>query len=282
MNIIDDSTGTESITKMVQSDHTAYTEFGCPGPAPYDYLTKYMTKEDMDSFFGLQLFDQNSKTHGGLAELSDMDKNPWFLHHAIKAHFPYDTWFRINEIDHYFHKTRSLEECCELGQIIQGACYKVMFEQARIKWGRTSMAINWDYNEPWPCFAGNSLIAYPNVIKPAYFDVKEALRDQKLSLRFDHIRFAKNEEIELDIYVLNDLPTVLEGAEYSISLDFDDSDETSTELMRGKFDEIQPTASAKIGVLKFTLPEKTTKTFRLTINCANDEMSESYTLFRKD
>lgn len=282
VNIIDDSNGTEAITRMTESDHTAYTEFGCPGPAPYDYLTKYMTKDDLDSFFGLQLFDKNGKTHGGLAELDESLKNPWFLHHAIKAHYPYDTWFRINEIYRYFHKTESLEECCELGQIIQGACYKVMFEQARLKWGRTAMAINWDYNEPWPCFAGNSLIAYPNVIKPAYFDVKAALRDRKMSIKLDHLRFAVDEEAELGIYVLNDLPTKMSGSKYSVLLEYDDENETVSELMSGHFDDIKPTSVTKVGVLNFKVPKDISKTFRLTLKCENDELSESYTIFRKD
>lgn len=282
VNIVDDNTGTEAITMMVKSDHTAYTEFGCPGPAQYDYIRKYVSDEDLNTFFGLQLADPTGKTHSGLADLEEKYKNPWFLHHAIKAHYPYDTWFRINEIYRYFGKTDSLEECCELGQIIQGACYKVMFEQARIKWDRTSMAINWDFNEPWPCFAGNSLIAYPDVVKPAYFDVKDALRDQKIALALDHLRMKPGEETEIGIYVLNDLPTELDGAEYEITLDFDDEDETRVELMSGSFAKVAPTSSTKVGVLKLRVPENVSKTFRLTITCKETDLSESYTLFRND
>ncbi|MGN1129573.1 MAG: glycoside hydrolase family 2 protein [Candidatus Flemingiibacterium sp.] len=282
VNIVDDSTGMEAITLMTASDHTAYTEFGCPGPAQYDYIRKYISDEDLGTFFELQTFDPDGKTHAGLANLDEKLTNPWFLHHAIKAHYPYDTWFRVNEIYRYFHKTDSLEECCELGQIIQGACYKVMFGQARIKWPRTSMAVNWDFNEPWPCFAGNSLIAYPEVVKPAYFDVKQALRDRMLALDLNRLRFAPGEEAEVGIYALNDLPDALSGGDFEITLDFDDADETHTELMRGSFSEIPGTSSVKIGTLKFKVPEDVSKTFRLTITCSDGELSESYTLFRKD
>lgn len=282
VNIVDDNTGKEAITMMVKSDHTAYTEFGCPGPAQYDYIRQYISDEDMKTFFSLQLSDPTGKTKSGLADLEEKYKNPWFLHHAIKAHYPYDTWFRVNEIYRYFGKTDSLEECCELGQIIQGACYKVMFEQARIKWDRTSMAINWDFNEPWPCFAGNSLIAYPDIVKPAYFDVKDALRDQKMALALDHLRFRPGEEAKIDIYVLNDLPSELNGAEYEITLDFDDDDETCVEIMSGSFQKVAQTSSTKVGVLSLKIPENISKTFRLTINCKDADLSESYTLFRND
>ncbi len=282
VNIVDDNTGEEAITLMTRSDHTAYTEFGCPGPAPLDYIKKYISDEDLGTFFGLQLADPTGKTHGGVANLDEKLKNPWFLHHAIKAHYPFDTWFRVNEIYRYFGKTDSLEDCCEFGQIIQGACYKVMFEQARIKWPRTSMAINWDFNEPWPCYAGNSLIAYPDVVKPAYFDVMSALRDCKLALGLDHLRFRPGEEAEIGIYVLNDLPEPLKGYNYNITLICDDDEETKTELMTGSFGEVPGCSSTKVGVLKLKVPENVTKTFRLSILCAEIDLSETYTLFRKD
>ncbi len=36
------------------------------------------------------------------------------------------------------------------------------------------MAINWYFNEPWPCAANNSLIQYPSLPKPAYNAVRAA------------------------------------------------------------------------------------------------------------
>lgn len=282
VNIVDDSTGKEAITLFCESPRTAYTEFGCPGPAPLDYIRQYMDESDVADFFELQKSDEEVKTTEGLQNLSENYKSPWFTHHAIKAHYPRDTWFRVNEIYQYFYKTKSISECCELGQIIQGACYKVMFEEARRKWPYTSMAINWCWNEPWPCFANNSLVSYPNVLRLAYFDVRQALRDQMLSAKFTKLRYHVGEEVKVDLYALNDLPTELKGADYSVYLDLDDEYETRIDIASGNFGSVSGTTSAVVGGFSFKVPEDVTKTFSIIIKCSNDELSNRYTLFSID
>ena len=279
INIVDDRTGKEAITLFEESPRTAYTEFGCPGPAPLDYIRQYMDEEDVQQFFKLQAPEEGGGT--GLRDADDTS-SPWFIHHAIKAHYPRDTWFRVNEIYQYFYKTESISECCELGQIIQGACYKVMFEEARRKWPQTSMAINWCWNEPWPCFANNSLVSYPNVLRLAYFDVRQALRDQMLSLRFPKLRHRSGDVIACELWALNDLPEALKGGEYVIYIDLEDEDETRVELARGSFGEVSPLSAAKLGDISLALPSGLTKAFTVSVKCSNDELSNVYTLFCMD
>lgn len=281
VNIVDDRTGKEAIELFMESPRSAYTEFGCPGPAPLDYIRQYIDEEDVQSFFGLHT--TNTAVDGNGLKNADPDKtSPWYIHHAIGAHYPEDTWFRINEIYRYFYKTESIAECCELGQIIQGACYKVMFEEARRKWPATSMAINWCWNEPWPCFANNSLVSYPNVLRLAYFDVRQALRDQMLSIKFPRLRHAAGEDVKLELWALNDLPETLKGCDYTIYIDLDDEEETRIELDGGSFGDIKPLSSTKIGELTFKVPENVTKTYTLTVKCKNDELTSTYTLFSID
>ena len=66
------------------------------------------------------------------------------------------------------------------------------------------MAINWCYNEPWITAAGNSLIAYPSVKKPAYYAVKEALRPVMPSARFEHFSYKPGEMFNAQLWLLND------------------------------------------------------------------------------
>lgn len=282
INIVDDKTGKEAIQLFQESPRTAYTEFGCPGPAALDYIMQYMDEADLGTFFDLQRSDEEIKNSEGLQTLEEKFKSPWFIHHAIKAHYPRDTWFRVNEIYQYFYKTDSISECCELGQIIQGACYKAAFEEARRKWPNTSMAINWCWNEPWPCFANNSLVSYPNVLRPAYFDVRQALRDQMLSVKFPKLRHRRGDEVKIELWALNDLPRELAGSDYAVYLDLDDADETRIELNSGSFDSTAPLCSRKLCEMSFKVPENVTKTFSVAVKCANDELSSVYTLFRID
>ena len=50
------------------------------------------------------------------------------------------------------------------------------------------MAVNWDFNEPWPTAAGNSLINWPAHPKPCLAAVGQALRDRMLSLEMGRNR----------------------------------------------------------------------------------------------
>jgi beta-mannosidase len=66
------------------------------------------------------------------------------------------------------------------------------------------MAINWDFNEPWPCAAGNSLVNWPTCLKPAYYTVKAALRPTIASIRTRQNRYIVGEEMNAEVWVLND------------------------------------------------------------------------------
>ena len=108
VNIVDDNTKTEALTLFEESPRTAYTEFGCPGPASYDYISQYIDEKDMNEFFALQDPHDGRALSEGLQNLDEKYNSPWFIHHAVKAHYPSDTWFRVNEIYTYFYETFSL------------------------------------------------------------------------------------------------------------------------------------------------------------------------------
>ncbi|MBQ2709272.1 MAG: hypothetical protein IJF67_13475 [Clostridia bacterium] len=259
VNIVDDNTGKEAIELFAESPRTAYTEFGCPGPSDYDYICKYMDQADVDIFF-----DEEKRA-----------ASPWATHHAIKAHFPKDTWFRVKEIEQYFGGASTVEEACRLGQIIQCAGYKAMFEHARRRWPWTSMAINWCYNEPWPCFANNSLVVWPDVKKPALDAVGEALRDRMLSVKFPKLRHNPGDTVAIELWALNDLPEAMAGAAFTLVLEYDGKE---IELASGEFGEIAGTSAKKVGECTFTVPADVTKTFTVKAVCG--ALSSEYMLFR--
>ncbi|MBE6612068.1 MAG: hypothetical protein E7632_06215 [Ruminococcaceae bacterium] len=262
-NIVDDNTGKEAIELFAESPRTAYTEFGCPGPSSLDYIKKYISEEDLAIFFDAQ----------------KRANSAWKTHHAIQGHYPSDTWFRTREIEQYFYKTEDLDEACRLGQIIQSAGYKVMFEHGRRRWPLTSMTINWCYNEPWPCFANNSILVWPTIKKPAFDAVREALRDQMLSVKLPKLRHNPGDTVTVEVWALNDLPAELAGAKYTVELVCGDR---VIPVGEGAFDTLAATSAAKSGEFTFTVPADAPKTFTLRAVCENAALSSEYTLFRID
>lgn len=243
----------EAITDFIEKYRTAYTEFGSPSPAPFDYIKQYIPENELYTV---------------------EDGTSWVDHHALYAWVGRDTWFRIAEIESYYGEADSFEQLIENGLELQGESYKGLFEEARRKWKRTSMAINWCFNEPWPCFANNSLIMYPVVKRPAFYQVKQALRDQMLSIKLYKLRWKCGDTVEIEIYALNDLPRILNGGKFTITLD-------GNTIGNGKFYDIQPVSSTKLECkFTFTIPDNAPKKMELRINCDNTQLDSKYILYR--
>ncbi len=258
VNITNDETGKEAVSDFIDEFRTAYTEFGAPGPASYEYIKQYATEEDL---------------------AQPMEKGTvWEAHHAVGAHFPNDTWFRVKEIEAFYGSLGTLEENCARGQFIQACSYKAMFEEARRKFPFTSMAVNWCYNEPWPCFANNSVLMYPDLKRPTYETIKDALRDTMLSAKFYKLRHNVGDEIPVEVWSLNDAPAEKDGGKYTVTLVYEDGREVK--LYDGAYDAMKANATAKTGEFTFTVPADITKTFRVVVAAENEAMSSDYTLFR--
>ncbi len=195
------SVNEEFITVLTRSYFTAYTEFGSSGGATPEYIKKYIMSE---------------------ADYADCGKhNPvWVAHHAFGAWTPND-WLHPAEIDYYFGGYKSTDELLEKSLFIQKASYKALFEEMRKQWPHCSMAINWDFNEPWPCIAGNSLLNWPAVPKPAYYAVKEALRPTIASIRTGKNRYLTGEVLRAELWILNDSSESKEALTVSAYLELD-------------------------------------------------------------
>ena len=178
------SHGEEFICAVKRARNTAYTEFGCNGAATKDYLLKYIMSEE------------------DYANCSP-ENEVWTAHHAFKA-WNESTWLGIPEIHYFFGGYKDIDDLIEKSIYLQDMCYKTMFEEMRRQAPLCSMAINWDFNEPWPCAAGNSLVAWPAKPKSALNSVRDALRPTLISLDAPKNRYLNDETLDANIWVLND------------------------------------------------------------------------------
>ena len=108
--------------------------------------------------------------------------------------------------DEYFGISDSLEQFCERSAWMQCAGYQAVFEEARRQWPHCSVAANWCYNEPWITAANNSIVAYPNNPKPAYYTVKNSLKDVVATARIDKFLWYDGETFNAEIWYHNDSP----------------------------------------------------------------------------
>lgn len=251
----DEKANREFITTVVNSTNTAYTEFGCPGAASAAYIQKYMTPEDY----------------------ADCQKeNPvWKAHHAFGAWLA-ESWLRKPEAEYYFGGYTDTEDLCNKTQFIQNMCYRSMFEEMRKQWPHCSMALNWCFNEPWPCFGNNSLISWPLEVRPAYYGVQQALRPQLASLRVDrHLWYAK-EAFHAQVWVLNDSIQALEPLTVEISYQLGDQPAVSWGCLQVKA--LQAQKNIQCGGISFDLDVEEACTFKVML-CVkgHPEMDSEYT-----
>lgn len=246
----------EFLTVLTKSYNVAYTEFGCCGGATPEYIKKYIMSE------------QNY--------LNCSEDNPvWVSHHAFDA-WTKSSWLRIPEIIYYFGGYSSVDDLMEKSLTIQSVCYKSMFEEMRKQAPHCSMAINWDFNEPWPCAAGNSLVNWPAEPKPALESVKAALRPQLASIRTGRNRYFAGETINGEIWLLNDSDKNIAPTQITVYIELDG---TKTEISTLSTHELTPRSNSVIGSFSYKLPNSKKSTFRILLEVKDaHELDSEYTL----
>ena len=195
--------GEEFIKAVKRTESTAFTEFGCNAASPKEYILKY-------------IMDENNY-------LDCNDKNEiWTSHHAFKA-WNESCWLGVGEVVYFFGGYDSVDDLVEKSIFLQNLCYKSMFEEMRRKAPLCMMAINWDFNEPWPCAAGNSLVNWPAEPKPCLDSVRQALRPTLLSLSTEQNRYLTGEKLKGTVWVLNDSEKEIPPLDVSVYLITGDS-----------------------------------------------------------
>lgn len=195
----DPDSGEEAWAAFQRSSCTAYSEFGCPAPPPLEILRRILPEAEL------------WPPRPGTA---------WESHHAFGVWMS-ESWLHLPQIEHYFGPCLTLEELVERGQLLQAAGYQGLFEEARRQKPVASMALNWCFNEPWPCAANNSLVAWPCTPKPALAAVGTACRPTLASARIRKFSWTSGELFDPEIWILHDGPDALQPVDVSVWLEQD-------------------------------------------------------------
>jgi len=179
-----DGQGREVYQVYAAAACTAYSEFGCPGPAPVAVLQSIIPAD--------QLFPPRPGT-------------AWETHHAFGA-WPVEpgAWLCLDTQRHYFGEAASLEEIVARGEWLQREGYACIFEEARRQKPRCAMALNWCFNEAWPCAANNSLVHWPAGPKAGYAAAAAACRPVLASARIPKFSWTAGEAFRAELWLLND------------------------------------------------------------------------------
>ncbi|MBQ9692824.1 MAG: hypothetical protein IJV70_06670 [Clostridia bacterium] len=252
----DFSHGREFLSYLKRSSFTCYTEFGCNGAATKDYILKYIMDEK---------------------DYADCrPENPvWTSHHAFSA-WNESCWLGIPDVIFFFGGYESVDDLIEKSIYLQDLCYKTMFEEMRRQAPKCSMAVNWDFNEPWPCAAGNSLVSWPAHPKSALGSVKAALRSTLLSMDAPRNRYLTGDVLKADVWTLNDSP----DAQATLTADVYLIDGgVKTKLATVSVPACEARSNVRGGGFEFVIPETLSERFAISIECAeNPEFSSVYDL----
>ena len=255
----DYSHGEEFICAVKRSQSTGYTEFGCNGASPADYIRKYI----MDEENYLDCKPEN---------------NIWQSHHAFKA-WNESCWLGIPEVHHFFGGYESVDDLTEKSIYLQDLCYQSMFEEMRRQAPLCAMAVNWDFNEPWPCAAGNSLINWPAEPKSCLQNVKAALRPTLLSLNIPRNRWLSGEIMEGEVWVLNDSDIPAEPMEVEVTLVCDDIRLPVTVL---RTEQVEARQNGRFGTFRLAITSQIPERFALELTCnSHPETNSRYALVHR-
>jgi len=137
------------------------------------------------------------------------------------------------------------------------------------------MAVNWCFNEPWPCIANNSLVCYPNYIKPAYYEVAKACRNVLASARYRKLQHKAGEMLEFDLWILNDGVKPIDGETVNVSVQI--GDEQPVHIIDWQFPNLSANTNFEGPTLRYKLPEVYgAETLKIILSCG--EYSSEYTL----
>ncbi|MDF1575593.1 MAG: glycoside hydrolase family 2 TIM barrel-domain containing protein [Bacteroidales bacterium] len=254
----DPVTGEEVYSIMQRARHTAYTEFGVPGPSPVAILETIIPPEDL---------------------WPPAPGTAWESHHAYNA-WVGDTWLMKDMIEGYFGKAKSLDLLVEKGQLLQSEGYKAIYEEARRQKPYCSMVLNWCFNEPWPAAANNSLISWPNWPKPAFSAVRNACRPVLASARNYQLKWRREEFFSTQLWILNDSYQELEAGVMKAILM---SGNKLKELGTWEFGKVSANSNLEGPVLKKLLPRWRSDGFILLLEVeGHPEYSSSYSFILSD
>lgn len=252
------SKGKEVFQWMAKSDNSAYTEFGISGVANLDILKQFIPSDE--------LFPPQKGT-------------AWETHHAFGA-WGENRWLELPFLEDYFGQIKSIEDLVFYSQLTQAEGLKFVFEEARRQKPYCSMSLNWCFQEPWPTAANNSLINWPNSIKPAYYQVANACRPVLASIRAPKFLWNEGDDFSCELFMLNDTYESIKPGKLKVTLEYDKGSKIS--LADWDFKEAKPFENIKGPEVHAKLPMMTNGLFVVKVEVVgNSQFNSSYTFLYK-
>lgn len=246
--------GGEVFQWMPKKKFTAYTEFGVPSVANIDVLKAMMPANE--------LFPPKRGTS-------------WESHHAFNV-WGANRWLELPFLTEYFGEIKSLEDLVSYSQLSQSEGYKCIFEEARRQKPFCAMAVNWDFQEPWPCAANNSLINWPNAPKATLFHVGNACRPVLASARIPKWRWDEGDIFAAELFILNDIHEKIPAAKVTAKIVYDDN--KTLKLLDWEFAGTNEYENATGPTARMALPKMKNNLFKLVIEVAEKpEYTSEYT-----
>lgn len=252
--------GSEVYEMMDKSHYTAYSEFGMPGISPREVLEKIIPEKD--------LFPPKAGT-------------AWEEHHAFGAwDGDLSTWLCHEMLTDYMGEAQSLDELIDQSNLLQIEGYKAIFEEARRQKPYCAMALNWCFNEPWPTAANNSLVAYPNIAKPALQAVTNSCRQFCSSAKITKLVWTEGEMFFADIWLLNDQLSKVGPKMLIVKIN---TGVYEVEILKWKSPVIEKNRNLAGPTVRFLLPKWDVKFFKLIVEVENHpEYNSEYTLIYQE
>lgn len=232
-----DVNGRDLFASFQNNDATAYTEFGVPSASSEECLRSIIRPEQLDTI---------------------KPGTDWELHHALNAYYESE-WLCLKTIQRYFGEELTLGQIVDYSQLLQGQGYKGVFEEARRQSPNCSMAINWDYNEPWKTAANCNIVSYPAEPKASLREIAVSLRDVVASARVPKFLWTEGEVFQAELWMLNDNGREVED-EIEALLQID-----GREISLMKWNTGKVTANTLGNTVNYLLPHFEDKLFKLIL-----------------
>ena len=250
----DVETDEEVMQWITRGRNTAYTEFGVPGVPSLEVIKSCIPENE--------LFPPKKNTM-------------WEFHNAFNV-WGEEAHIHLPVLKKYFGEIQSLEELVKYSQFLQCEGVKFIYEEARRQKPFCSMAINWCFQDAWPSVANNSLIAWPNEIKPVYYHVANACRPVLASIRVPKFEWKEGEEFSCDLFMLNDTYDKLLNEKVKVFIQYDG---TEKELLSWDCPGADGFKNLQGPVVKTTIPKMKTNLFSIQVRVdGKPKYNSSYTL----
>jgi len=237
--------GSEIMQVLPSCRNTAYTEFGGPGYSTVETLKLIGETDEIYPFDGNEI----SEAHG--------------------------THFKNLPIEKYFGKVDNIDGLIKCGQFLQCVGQQFIFEEGRRQKPYCSMVSNWCFNEPWPNTGNNSVLSYPNNIKPVYYAISSACRSVLASARYRKLVYKAGETLDFDLYLLNDsLKKVDDG---TVNVFVKVGNRENVFLLKWDYNNVPICANIAGPTVRYKLPVvEDADTLEIILECG--EYSSKYTL----